>query len=165
MRRLFVLTFLIGGLACGHPKIVGSATVHGDLANMPLASTNAQSILRTKTTNGDPSNGELMIADGDLACDFVARSNHLTIDLGGIGVGTYTVVAGYPTMSRLGRWEARVHACPPQRSGGACDEKVLGGQVVVTSYATDASGEAEGTFDLKFADGELTGTFTAPRCN
>jgi hypothetical protein len=106
-----------------------------------------------------------MIALHDLACGYVGRSDHLTIDLGGIGVGTYTVAVGYPFLSNLHRDEARVHACRAQASQQPCDQQAIGGQIAISRYDADASGGVEGTFDVKFVDGEVSGSFQAPRCD
>ena len=159
-----LLAVVVGFVACGPPALVGSADVQGSVSGVAFTSPKAQSIVRTLPASGDPQNGEIMIALHDLACGWVGRSDHLTIDLGGIGVGTYTIVTGYPFLTSLHRNEARVHEC----TGGSsqtCDQKVIGGQVAISRYDADASGGVEGTFDVKFVDGEVSGSFQAPRCD
>ena len=164
-RLLFVLLLASAPFACGPPTIVGTADVQGSVSGVAFTSTKAQSIVRTLPASGDPQNGEIMIALGDLACGWVGRSDHLTLDLGGIGVGTYTVVKGYPFLSSLHHDQARAHACRAQSMQTTCDQHVLGGQIVITRYDADASGGVEGTFDVKFVDGEVSGSFQAPRCD
>lgn len=147
-------------MGCGPNKLTGKAEVQGSVPGFSLSSSNGFSIGRTM-----PPNAEIMIATTELACLTIDTSDHVTIDLGDMSPGTYRIRSGYPYRTSLAHDEARAHACPAQRTKLPCDEKVTGGTVTITRYDADGAGVIEGTFDIVFADGEISGSFTAPRCD
>ncbi|GAC1560573.1 MAG: hypothetical protein NVS3B10_18790 [Polyangiales bacterium] len=116
----------------------------------------------------DGSTLELRLASGALSCVKTVEVDRLSVDLGAAQVGTFPVVTGYPALGTLGPAQARAHACPatdpaapPQTN---CDQQARSGTIVVRKLDPDLGGLVEGTFDVVFADGEVSGTFSARRC-
>jgi hypothetical protein len=90
----------------------------------------------------------------------------LTIDIGSAQPGTFTVVKGYPASTALASFQARAHACPRGNQGqtGLCFDQVVSGTVTITRV-DPPGGFVDGTFDVTFSTGHLTGAFTARRCD
>ncbi len=140
----------------------GEGSVQGDLQGLTLSCTAGVAIARSF-----PPGTEIKIAPGGLACDALKASDRITIDLGDAVVGTYTVVRGYPAKPLLAGFQARAHACAAQLPDGTtppCHDQVRAGTVTITRYDPDPGGRIEGTFDVTFADGALSGSFSAARC-
>jgi prepilin-type processing-associated H-X9-DG protein len=151
--------------ACMGPTLVepGVGTIHGEITGLSLACDAGPAVARSF-----PPTTELKLAASGLACDALQISDRLTIDLGDATVGTYAVVVGFPPKPSLARFQARAHACPAQHSDGTsspCHDQVRGGTVSVTRYDGAPGGRVEGTFDVTFADGHVTGSFAAARCD
>ena len=60
--------------------------------------------------------------------------------------------------------QARAHACPAD-SSTPCHDLVRDGKVTITRVDPGTGGAVEGSFELTFADGEVSGSFSAVRCN
>jgi hypothetical protein len=162
--RLVTAGSLLAALGCAAQIGVapGEGTVQGDLRGLPLACDAGVAVARSF-----PPTTEIKIAPSGLACDALKASDRLTIDLGDAAVGTYTVVMGFPAKPLLARFQARAHACAAQLADGTtppCHDQVRAGTVTITRYDPEPGGRIEGTFDVTFADGQLSGTFSATRC-
>ena len=141
----------------------GPATITSTLPGVALESKGGFSIARLIAPNL-----EVRVAANVVSCSNTTSADHLSIDFGGVTVGDYDVVKGYPLKTSLAGFQARAHACPASAtpdSGPAspCHEAVRSGKVSVTRV-DDPGGVVEGTFDVVFADGEVKGTFSAARC-
>ena len=155
-------TLVALGCAAQVGVATGEASVQGDLQGLALSCSAGVAVARSL-----PPTTQLKIAASGLACDALTASDRLTIDLGDAAVGTYTVVSGYPARPLLARFQARAHACAAPLADGTtppCHDQLRAGTVTVTRYDPEPGGRVEGTFDLTFADGQLTGTFSAARC-
>lgn len=143
---------------------VGTASVTGAVTGLSLESPNAVAIARAF-----PPHLQLKIALAPLNCTVTEATDHLTFDLASADVGTYTVVKGYPAETALGSFQARGHACPAKGvdpdATPACHNMVLSGSVVLTKVDPDPRGMVVGSFELILADGKVTGTFSALRCD
>ena len=178
MKRLLSVFALLSSIACAAgcssassssfnsdagPAITGTgtATASGTVPGLALDSPTARSIARS-----EPPFTQLMIAPTELTCSVIDTSDHITIDLGAQTTGTYVVVKGFPTKPGLSGFQARAHACPAAATNAApCHDQILKGQVVVMKYDAAPGGKVEGTYELTFADGTITGSFSALRCN
>jgi hypothetical protein len=144
------------------PPPLGTAQVRGLLAGDAWDTDDARVFARRTTAL------QIVITLGAASCASSVGARHVTIDLGAAAAGTYAVVPGHPAVEKLRGNEARVRACPPNAStstGRECDREVLSGTIRLT-HADDASpGSVEGTFQVRFADGRLWGSFSAPRCS
>lgn len=155
----------LGAPGCGgqEPVAPGVGTIRGGIAGLSLACEPGVAVARAF-----PPTTEIKLAAGGLACDALQSSDRLTIDLGDAAVGTYAVVVGFPAKPKLARFQARAHACPAQRPDGTdppCHDQVRSGTVTVTRYDGAPGGRIEGTFDITFADGQVSGSFSAARCS
>lgn len=158
----FVVLALVG---CGseEPELrAGDGVIHGQVEGLALASKDGVSIARSF-----PPTTEIKISPGGVACEAVQGGDRITIDLGDSRVGRYTIVVGFPRKSSLSRDQARAHACPAKTGpeDPPCHEQVVSGDVIVTRYDPDPGGRIEGNFRISFVDGDVTGTFSALRCN
>jgi hypothetical protein len=164
IRRLLSASLLVLASGCStHPPATGEGSIDGGIEGLSLACASGVAVSRSF-----PPTTEIKIAAGALDCSSMLASDRLTIDLGDQQVGTYTVVAGYPLKPNLARFQARAHACPAQLPDGTnppCHDQVRGGTVDVTRYDAEPGGRIEGTFDITFSDGHVTGTFSAARCS
>lgn len=155
---------LLAALGCAAQIGVspGEGSVQGEVRGLTLSCTRGVAVARSF-----PPTTEIKIAPAGLACDALKASDRLTIDLGDAAVGTYTVVVGFPAKPLLARFQARAHACAAQLADGTtppCHDQVREGTVTLTRYDAEPGGRIEGTFDVTFADGQVTGTFSAARC-
>ena len=142
---------------------VGTASVTGTVTGLALESPDAQSIVRMY-----PPHLQLKIAIASLDCTSTQKSDHLTFDLGSAQPGTYTIVKGYPSETSLSGFQARGHACPATvdpDATPACHNSVLSGSITLTAVGDAARGRVDGSFELVLADGKVTGTFSALRCD
>lgn len=173
-RAALVVLPLVALLGCGSPPsedafaaptpqkegASGTATIDGTLDGLSLDSSTARAIARVTSPTV-----EIMLAPTTLDCRTMGTTDHLTIDLGAEATGTYAVMKGYPKKPSLQGFEARVHACPANLQDVQCREDVLGGRVDVTRFDGAAGGSVVGTYTLQFANGTLSGTFSALRCD
>ncbi|MGZ3423312.1 MAG: hypothetical protein ACXVEE_35955 [Polyangiales bacterium] len=160
MRWLWPLAVVVLGCSLEtDERHAGTGAITGDLENLALACDSGVSIARSF-----PPSLEIKIARGGVSCETVQSGDRVTIDLGDASPGTYTVVTGYPQKAKLSAAQARAHACSAD-TAQPCHDLVRSGSVTVTRLDPDIGGIVEGTFELDFADGNLTGSFAAVRCN
>ena len=166
MRRLALVTLIVT-LGCSpvQPRPTsGPAVIEGAVTGLALASPHALSIARH--TPG-ASNLQLKLAALNLTCTLTEAADHLTFDLGAEKVGTYVIGKGYPTLTTVGQDQARGHACPGNSdptSGPGCHDAVLSGSITITKIG-GLEDPVEGTFVLKLIDGDVSGSFSAYRCD
>lgn len=173
-RRLVVATsfFLIACGAKWHANTTGSgkpppgsATMQATVPGLTLNSATAVAIARTRAPTL-----QIKLAVSSLTCTSTLGPDHITIDLGALTTGTFTVVKGYPQTQSLASFQARAHACNGSSPGAAdagptgCHEEVTSGDVTITRL-DDPGGIVEGSFDVVFVDGEISGDFSARRCD
>lgn len=141
----------------------GKAQITTTIPGVTLTSNEAVSIAREELPTT-----QLKVGLDNVACDSSLDANRITIDIHSVHVGTFTVREGYPSLDKLVAGEARAHVCPPQPAGttnpAPCHEQVRTGTVTVTRYDRAVGGTIEGTFQITFADGDVTGSFSALRC-
>jgi hypothetical protein len=139
----------------------GSARITGSLPGLSLATDDGPAIVRANLPTL-----QVKLAPSALTCGATQDSDRVTIDIGSAQPGTFTVVKGYPSSTSLAAFQARAHACPGGNQGqtGACYEQVVGGTVTITRV-DDPGGFIDGTFDVTFSSGEISGSFSARRCD
>jgi hypothetical protein len=161
MRAISCL-FVLCAIGCGSMKTderhAGTGSIQGEVQGLSLASTSGVSIARSF-----PPSTEIKIAPDSVSCETVQAGERITIDLGGASPGQYTVVKGYPSKADLSTNQARAHACPAD--GSPCHDLVRSGTVTVSRYDSEVGGHVEGTFEITFADGTVSGSFSAIRCD
>ena len=143
------------------PLDPGSTSIHSTLPTLALDTDDGPAVARTSLPTL-----QLKLAPSTLTCTSTLESDRVTIDVGSLQPGTFTVVKGYPASTSLAGFQARAHACPGGNQGqtGTCYDQVIGGTVTITRV-DDAGGFVDGTFDVKFSTGEISGAFSARRCN
>ncbi len=159
------LSFALLLSACGSHEEhhAGTATIIGTVEGLHLESDHAVSIARMF-----PPSTELKVSPSGVACEETQGGDRITFDLGDEKPGLYTVVVGYPSKTGLSPAQARAHACAAKPEGSdqpPCHDLVRSGQVNVTRFDTAKGGLIEGTYTLELADGKVSGTFSAYRCD
>jgi hypothetical protein len=161
--RVVLLCLSTAVAACGasdEQRRYGSGTIVGGVDGLPLATENGVSIARSF-----PPGLEVKVSPGGLSCEAVQGGDRVTIDLGAARPGTYAVVVGYPNKATLSPNGVRVHVCPAKEANLPCHNQVRGGTVVVRTVEDVSNGRVEGTFEIELADGAVSGSFSAVRCN
>lgn len=151
------------GCGLGSPEHhYGEGTISGTLEGMELETDHGVSIARSF-----PPMTEVKVSPGGLECEFVQSGDRLTFDFGAQTTGQYTVVVGYPSMAGLSAAQARAHVCPAKHGDdeAPCHNQVRSGTLSITRYDTSPGGRVEGSYHVVLADGELSGTFSAYRCD
>ncbi|MGZ3455917.1 MAG: hypothetical protein ACXVEF_40300 [Polyangiales bacterium] len=144
--------------ACGDiPKHSGSARIDGTVEGLTLASSEAVAI-------SFELGRRLRLAASGVACERIHDGDNLTIDLANASTGTFHVVPGFPDNGSLTGQEARAQACPTD-AALPCHRLVRSGTITITRLDAGIGGVVEGTFDVVFADGEVSGSFSALRCD
>jgi hypothetical protein len=160
MRWFLLLPVVLFGCSMKtEERHAGSGAMAGSITGLTLACDDGVSIARSF-----PPSTEIKVAPNGVSCETVRDGDHVTIDLGDSKPGTYTVVKGFPIKADLSSAQARAHACPSDPAK-PCHDLVRGGSVKVTRIDPDTGGAVEGTFELEFADGNVSGSFSAIRCN
>lgn len=164
MRRVwsvFAFALVVGCVAKVDERHAGSGSMDGTLTGLTLSTEGGFAIAENSTT-GTP---EVKVAAQGLACEDQNAGDRITIDFGSTQVGTFKVVPGYPYKSNLTGLQARAHACPANFVGNDCNNHVQGGTIVVTKNEAQFGGYIEGTFELTFPDGTVSGSFRALYCD
>lgn len=159
---VFVLPVL-AGCAAEQEKHAGEATIVGTVDGLQLASDRGVSIARMF-----PPTTELKVSPGGVACEDTQGGDRITFDLGDDKPGSYTVVVGYPSKAGLSAAQARAHVCPARPDGAEqppCHDLVRSGTVTVTRFDASKGGRIEGSYELVLVDGNVSGTFSAYRCD
>jgi hypothetical protein len=153
-------------IACSSPTTPtpksGEGRISGAIQGLQLETTTGVAI-----TNATPPATEIIIAPNGVACGVKGGGDRIIIDIARSQVDSFTIVKGHPYVVDLGAQQARASACP---TGNAVDQSpchtvVSGGSVEITRFDADPGGRVEGTFHVIFADGDVTGTFSALRCS
>lgn len=160
MRFTWMLAaFALGCSVKTEERHAGSGAMAGGLTGLALSCDDGVSIARWF-----PPSMEIKVATAGVSCETVQDGDRITIDIGDTKPGTYNVVTGFPNKANLSAAQARAHACPAD-SSKPCHDLVRDGKVTVTRVDPGTGGAVEGTFELTFADGEVSGSFSAVRCN
>jgi hypothetical protein len=157
VKRIALLGLFLG---CGSAEThTGSGTIVGTVEGMNLASNQGVAIARMF-----PPTTEIKVSPSGVTCEAVQAGDRITFDLGAEKTGTYTIMVGYPNKALLTAAQARAHVCP---AGGdaPCHSQVRSGTVTVTRFDAQEGGRIEGSYDLVLADGKVSGTFSAYRCD
>jgi hypothetical protein len=157
-RALAVFALLLG---CGSPEHhTGSGTIVGTVEGMNLASDHGVAIARMY-----PPLTQIKVSPSGVTCETVQAGDRVTFDIGAEKVGVYTVVVGYPNKALLSAAQARAHVCPVNDSSESqCHDQVRSGKVTITRFDGGEGGTIEGSYELELADGKISGTFSAYRC-
>ncbi len=159
MKRALGFALLVG---CGSPaeNRTGSGTIVGTVEGMNLATERGVSIARMF-----PPTTQIKVSPSGVTCETTQAGDRITFDLGAQKTGTYTVVVGYPSKPSLSAAQARAHVCPASDNAeSACHNQVRSGKVIVTRFDAAEGGTIEGSYELELADGKVSGTFAAYRC-
>lgn len=165
MFRQLCLASLLAVSSCGldpDEHHYGEGTIVGQLEGMSLATDHGVAIARMF-----PPMTEIKVSPGGVECEFVQAGDRITFDLGDEQPGSYTLVTGYPPMAGLSRAQARAHVCPAKHGEdeAPCHNMVRSGSVQITRFDQGKGGRIEGSYHVVLADGELSGTFSAYRCD
>ena len=162
-------------LGPGTADLRGTAQITGGVTGVPMDTTTGVSIAKL-----EPPALQIKIAVSAISCTATDVADHITIDVANAAVGSYTVVKGYPRLPDLAGFQARAHICPAKVDATSdagvsetgfdagpppCHDQLRVGTVELTRVDNKVNGTIEGKFDLTFTDGQVTGTFSAPRCN
>lgn len=139
----------------------GTGTMKGTLPTLALETNTGVAVSRSF-----PPSTEIKIGASGVACESLDAGDRITIDIGAAAPGVYTLVKGYPNKADLSTAQARAHACPANSNDTAvpCHNLVKSGTVTITRFDGGKGGIIEGTFQISFADGDVSGTFSALRC-
>jgi len=158
MMRALLPTFVLGLASCGLEMHSGEARVDGSIQGLNVSSPNAAAIAINQGTR-------VRLAATNLACELtLGGADHVTIDLATPSTGTFHLIPGYPLQSSLSALQARAHACPADKTA-PCHDMVQNGTVTITRFDSQVGGTIEGTFAITFRDGQVSGAFTALRCD
>jgi hypothetical protein len=164
MRWFLLLPVVLFGCSMKtEERHAGSGAMAGSITGLTLACDDGVSIARSF-----PPSTEIKVAPNGVSCETVRDGDHVTIDLGDSKPGTYTVVKGFPIKADLSSAQARAHICPAKPEGQdqpPCHDVVRSGRVTVTKFDDGKGGRVEGTYELELADGKVSGTFSAYRCD
>lgn len=149
---------LLSGCGSGETH-TGSGTIVGTVEGMKLASDRGVSIARMF-----PPTTEIKVSPSGVTCESVQGGDRITFDLGAQKTGYYTVVTGFPNKANLSAAQARAHICAAG-DDTPCHDQVRSGTVTVTRFDGGEGGVIEGKYELELADGKVSGTFSAYRCN
>jgi hypothetical protein len=157
------LVVALSGCGAHDEKHAGEATIVGTVQGLELATDHGVSIARMF-----PPTTEVKVSPSGVACEETQAGDRITFDLGDEKPGLYTVVVGYPSKADLSAAQARAHVCPAKPEGGEqppCHDVVRSGEVTVTRFDSNKGGRVEGSCKLELADGSVSGTFSAYRCD
>lgn len=160
MRKLLLPVLLL--LGCGPAEHhTGSGTIVGTIEGMNLQSDHAVAIARMY-----PPQTQIKVAPDGVTCETVLGGDRITFDVGAEKPGIYTLVAGYPSKANLSAAQARAHVCPANdTSESQCHDIVRRGKVTITRFDTNEGGRIDGSYEVELADGTVSGTFSAYRCD